>query len=433
MRGRVPAGVDCSGLALGTAVSALSALLLVGCISLTPVAGSLPPSSAPVPTPEPTSSASAQESPDSTPPPSPTPESPTATAGPEGLQIRWRQRRRDPGFGYVTELTASAAANGRAVVLTEGEELATRIFSTADGRAWDAAALPSESVVLDDVVAAGPGFIAVGTDYEEPYGAVSYTSIDGQQWQRFDIPLPFDTFSGATHLGSRAVVATSQGLIVSDDGQGWRSVAAPPGPGPIIELGTNGPSSIAFTGGGTDRVEVWLSNDGEAWQPVGQLPDSRGLDSVIVAGGPLGWVAIGASFRRNRAVSVAWFSDDGQAWRVATGAPSDITDVDADAAGFIAVGHFYPPGGCVVPVDQPTGTTWTSVDGSAWLQMPEEGWYQREVDQLLLQDRTLFGIGLDWTRDGANGSIWTAELPPISAAGPTPAATPSPPPVTGGC
>jgi hypothetical protein len=278
-------------------------------------------------------------------------------------------------------------------------------------------------------VPGGPGFVAVGLDYSA--GAVSYTSADGRDWQRFDVDLPEGyRFRFMGHIGSRVLAHTDAGLFASEDGQTWTPATVPDDFGSVLAFANDGEAITAFTTAGSgERVVVFQSSDGAGWQRRGPLSDSRGVDSIVAAGGPLGWAVIGGAYRRSGATDhFAWHSTDGLDWQLAVGAPSNVTDLYADDAGYVAVGHFYPGGGCAIAEDEAWGTTWTSVDGTIWRQMPEAGWHHREIDLLRRLGRTLIGIGIDWTRDGANGSIWTVDLPSRAVAGPAPDPTPTPAP-----
>jgi hypothetical protein len=61
--------------------------------------------------------------------------------------------------------------------------------------------------------------------------------------------------------------------------------------------------------------------------------------------------------------------------------------------------------------------------------MPDEGWTSKWIEQLRRYNRTLIGIGIDYSgqNDEGVGAIWTAKLPDVASnAGPGPSNPPFP-------
>ena len=204
------------------------------------------------------------------------------------------------GEDDITVLNRVAAAEDGRVVAVGWDGLfrgkkAGAAWLSPDGVSWTR--VPHDDGVfgdgsgdtqIEDVVAGGPGFVAVGVEAD----------FAGQ-----GLPLIYDTFSEAptSSLTWRAAIWTSA------DGLAWSRVPVErlpvPGEGNTRLFGvtTGGPGLVAVGVRTTLReVEpvVWTSANGETWTPATELEaavrESGGqLIAGVVAGGP-GLVAVGA-------------------------------------------------------------------------------------------------------------------------------------------
>lgn len=433
------------------AALALLALALSGCTSAVPVTPTAQPGSAgPTLSVAPTNGPPTNELPTNEIPPTnqasqPPLETPVGPIASGGLVVNW-QEVADPGLGVVIGVTAAASANGRIVVVGDStEDFLPAIWWSTDGTTWQLAVWPdgsNNSLALTGVTAGGPGFVALGSDYESG-AAVTYASTDGSSWQRGDdIDLDGQSVYLLGAAGTNVVAFADSGTVfTSSDGLSWDPVLD----APSVEVGNGLLDVAAYNGslwafslatgaaeGDREPVDVWRTDDGISWVRLGTVPDSVGALDARTAVGPKGLVLVADIDREDRFVWVAWQSADGASWQPAVNNPTEITDILADEAGFIAVGHYNSGGGCAIDETENVGVTWTSVDGITWRQMPEDGWLGREVEVLGLIGRTLVGVGIDWNllynEDGGdNGLAWTADIPQSAQDDlPPPAPTPEP-------
>jgi hypothetical protein len=219
------------------------------------------------------------------------------------------------------------------------------VWTSVDGLAWTRVAHDNDvfgSATLTNVIAGGPGLVALGSDLERN-GAAVWVSVDGLTWSRADVDE--SVFREAT---IESVVAGGPGLVAVGyvDGDEHASAA------------------------------VWVSPDGTSWTRVphsesvfggeGRAESVAGGDRLvamydITAGGP-GLVAVGSSGQG----AVVWTSEDGTTWmRVphdesTFGGPQypsllgpEMLSVAAAGQRLIAVGFGHDP-------------LWTSTDGLTW-------------------------------------------------------------------
>ncbi len=297
--------------------------------------------------------------------------------------------------------------------------------------------------VMTDVIAGGPGLVAVGTDgshYDqngfEESGALEFgdaavwTSTDGITWSR--VPHDEAVFGGAAMNsvttggpGLVAVGETISGAAVwtSVDGVTWSRV-------PNDEAVFAGADMTRVTVGGPGLVAVgpsFFEDGAQVWTSVDGLTWSRGPDEDevfggagirdITAGGP-GLVAVGwfedeaAGFVQRAAV---WASVDGLTWsRVPNdeamfggGDEHHMEAVGVGGPGLVAVGWFANED----VYDQGTAV-WTSVDGLSWSRMPydEAVWGYGHVTSLVPVDSGLVAVGGDYFPGPPDrgGRVWTS-------------------------
>lgn len=345
----------------------------------------------------------------------------------------------------VNEFTGTAAADGRIVAVGWAEDSAG-IWTSADGRKWERAVFHGASslTLLAAVVAGGPGFVAVGWEYPTGFVAIS---ADGQTWERVDDAMFADQdLNRIGAVDGRLVVFSGgdgAGVFTSSDGRVWQQsddTTAQDVADGLVALTGDGSTLWAFSRDGNEPrqnrqlIEVWRSNDGMTWTQVGQIEGSGGTQLARAASGESGVVLVANVNQRGTYPWLTWYSADGVTWQAAGNSPTNIDDVLAGQAGFVAVGHYNTGQGCALIETDDVGVTWTSVDGLTWRQMPEQGWNGREVQVMARNGRTLIGLGMDWNRfynDESGGAVWTTALPGAAVddappPGPTVEPTPGP-------
>ncbi len=354
--------------------------------------------------------------------------------------------------------------HGSAILNVDTDGDGPQVWISVDGLHWGAAAVqdlrkttPSNDLLtLRSIAVGGPGLVAVGEfddTLDDTSTSVVWASTDGRSWNVVDDPAIAQGL-GLQWVGSVggtliAFGAVSNGGVnaaqdwTSSDGLHWqvgRSASAAQVADGLIDLESANGALTAFVGPPTDTndnfvngksIEVWRATDVGTWQQVGTLPGSTSPE-VHVAQGPLGWIATGFGAKN---ASVTWLSPDGATW-AAVAEPTPVGSeggLVVDSSGFIATGFRNTSQGCVAEEKDNIGETWTSSDGRLWRQMPEDPQFKgAAIQTMLIRDRTLIGIGLDWNPKASGSVVWTAPLPATSiAAGPTPVPSQKSVPVVG--
>ena len=321
-----------------------------------------------------------------------------------GPSLAWQRVPASPALGGPGEqrLEAVTAFGDELLALgsssrPEAPELDVdgAVWRSPDGLEWERVEVSGLGGAGDqrvlDVVPAGPGLLAVGSDGGS---AAVWTSPDGTSWTR---AAPDEAvFGGPGDQVAAAVVAGADGSVVAvgtDGGSGdgdaaaWRSidgasswVRIPPGgdlggPGDqgMADVTVAGPLLVAVGRGGAGAA-AWTSLDGSAWARV-DLGEGRA--EAVVPGGP-GVVAVGSVTGEGGALDGrAWRSEDGRSW-----APVPIEDGSLGAADqeLLDVVVAEPTEGEPVvgavgrtnlgPGDD--GAAWASADGTAWVRTPHD-------------------------------------------------------------
>lgn len=279
-----------------------------------------------------------------------------------------------------------------------------------------------------DIVAGGPGFVAVGVEGDPDVTngssdgvAAVWTSADGTNWEQ--VPYDEAVFGGEVGYGMQGVTVGGPGLVAVGKGKGaavWTSVdgstwervphdeAVFGRGGHMASVTTGGPGLVAVGRDG-GRGAVWTSIDGSVWTRV---PND---DSVfdpgswlwdVASAGP-GLVAVGRSGDSRPAI---WTSIDGLSW---SRVPHDeslfayggwISGVVVGGPGVVAVGTAVE-GSQVAAV-------WTSTDGIDWIRVPHdpatfdgEGW-QTEMYDIANSDQGLVAVG--WDPGSTRAPVWTS-------------------------
>ena len=81
-------------------------------------------------------------------------------------------------------------------------------------------------------------------------------------------------------------------------------------------------------------------------------------------------------------------------------------------AEFIAAGRVVTGSCCAYSAYEIKGITWTSADGVSWNQVTGDGWKANELDQLIVHDQLLIGLGIEWSDPDEipTGTLWLANL-----------------------
>jgi hypothetical protein len=319
-------------------------------------------------------------------------------------------------------LGAIAAALLVAACATQSAPPATRSAAppTGTGAAgWHrVTSTPAQGATLSDVVADGPGVVAVGSGGLQGPG-LAWQSADGVHWTAgpsaaalattplFSVGfvgsriVEFGLHCSVPECGVRVAVSASPpgawvvGAVDRDEVQSNRPLVGPVSGGPpSVAVGLDylqftpqlvaarvwtsadgvtwsvvpdGPAfakaemlavGAAQTAPGFDAC-VWTSPDGLTWTREPEAPAfANGSMAAITTGGP-GYVAVGTGANG----AAVWTSPDARTWtRVADGpgfAGAQLHGVAAGPAGIVAVGH-----------DSSAARIWTSADGSTWQQVP---------------------------------------------------------------
>lgn len=248
---------------------------------------------------------------------------------------------------------------------------------------------PATNTAVSAVVPGGDGLVALVTD--GAYGTRVWTSADGTAW-RDVTPSGFEGIglAGATVHDGR-IVAVGRGdtinieaeraiALVSEDGLTWREATAADEntlTGQLITVRSTADGLVAVGGvPGADAAGFWRSDDGEAWERVGDDIPGAFLWTLADAGPDAGLVAVG--WRRDPEPSTAvWRSTDGSTWELAA---------DPEGyAGFEGTGITVAPSGTLVMtggnVFGGEGRIWRSTDAGAT-------WTVAEVDGGLVESTT---------------------------------------------
>lgn len=299
-----------------------------------------------------------------------------------------------------------------------------------------------------DVVAGGPGLVAVGsatpccadTSYEhEPWQVAIWTSPDGLDWEL--VP-DLDTFGRA---GLRAVALDQTGLMLavgydveppidagsvgwSERGTVWRSENG------VDWIGVGGvegvfrdvvrtPSEWVIGGTVDGAPAVFISEDLVSWTTTLLEGEGRVEHLAVTADGRIAALGCRTAASAPSCDPVAWSSPDGDAWTEGSIDALRVDDVTPWQDGFVATGH--PTGGR-------GSRSWISTDGTSWEAGPEiPGAFVAaviEVDGRLIaggyapgedgiQEPRLWESddGLEWeplgqperVQDQTSGSVWT--------------------------
>ena len=196
--------------------------------------------------------------------------------------------------------------------------------------AWQRAGMPFSpaGVAIWDVIAGGPGFIAVGGGFEEGQTvgtAAIWVSEDGRDWQ--SVPLLGEAGSGIP----RSIASTADGFVA------------------------------VGTGCCPDRAAVWVSTDGISWERLADQPGFEAAAMLAVTAGSDSLLAVGCSANMECGGGLTWSSLDGRAWSTPIGVDFLPGGVAATSAGLTALGTSGAYGGDAALALSQDGLAWTPV------------------------------------------------------------------------
>lgn len=222
-------------------------------------------------------------------------------------------------------------------------------LSDARGRAWLEAPLFGDAAdgTMRAITAAADGYVAVG---EGSDGGAIWRSTDGIGWQRlahdpvFDDSAIFDVADGPAGLiavgcQGEVVCSNSQAWISTDGGATWQALAAPP-PGPALAIAATESGYLAAGQSAADGNPVLVSSgDGQAWQAATGLP---GGPASLAALGSFGDALAGGNSRESGAARALLLrSADGSAWQSVghrSFQAADIAAIAGSDAGVLLLG-----------------------------------------------------------------------------------------------
>lgn len=236
----------------------------------------------------------------------------------------------------------------------------------------------SDETVLNDAIAVGDGFIAVGTTQagSQLTGRV-WLSLDGRSWERIDDPgiatfVPARVLAvGGTLvvLGDRPPAAGDRvkntELWHSEDGRTWTQGPTLPVPGDAGPA-AGGDAGILLP---VDHDTYLIGPDLASWAKTTTWPADVYLGTPVWSGGR--WIQPGATgvVGANAPTSASiWTSSDGAIWVAASVDPSPgaVFRIYPAQDGVLALGQSANL--CVVcrGVFVPSGVAWASADGQTW-------------------------------------------------------------------
>jgi hypothetical protein len=278
-----------------------------------------------------------------------------------------------------------------------------------------------------DVVAGGPGYVAVGfLDTAKGPTATAWASVDGRRWTLLagfptsEASLVRSVANGSNGLVAVGTAGRDAATWQSTDGLTWQrnpSSAALSGSQPLEILSVSaiagGYAAVGYEGPsvGTARPAFWLSPDGIRWERGSTADDVEAgrAEGVAAAGDVI--VAVGtAGTTEHPTGGLAWTSPDGRIW-------TSISDREPFAAG---KGHgvSVAPGGFVAvgaDLDDKKAMVWrSSADGRTWARAPDApslGNYGLAIEMrdVTLAGSTYIAVGhLLFGTQFSSGVIWSS-------------------------
>ena len=362
--------------------------------------------------------------------------------------------RHDIGLDGAGIAAVVPGGDGLLAVGGLGVDGGSGIWTSADGLGWRAVDPVRPGRTLTDLVAGGPGFVALSAS---PPGV--WTSVDGLTWSEAPRDPDFaESQPGALAAADGVLVAVGFGQpLVSDDGITWRKVLLPGAGGTLLDVTAGGPGFVAVGSRSLEAMRsnaiVWTSTDGASWTQVPDHPDFEraAMHGVAAAEGRV--VAVGYANDEDRgifAAPAAWTSTDGLAWRRAE-VIDDVVPVRAPPFSGAIEGAIMGPTvrtstgwvstGVAITGGAPDGVfldlpIWTSIDGARWVRTPHQRQFELGIDTgAAFAGRAVIEFGdhvlILGNSAGPQGSVWISPAreggivpPPRPTAGPSGTAAP---------
>ena len=232
----------------------------------------------------------------------------------------------------------------------------------------------------------------------EPVGAPATPAVPGLSWVKAAaVARPEDAFAGASAAptvpagpGTAGHPGHFPGQAIVDD----------------VALATGGLVAVGYVGiQGSWTAIAWTSDDGDRWSlaTVDRTPGSFAV-SLAVGPGPAGRIVAAG---RSGGEPVAWESSDGRAWTRRAlptlgrdGTWERIVTVLATHTGFIAGGSVGPELG------DRHARFWRSADGVTWEPVPDDpGFAGAEVVSIVARGSGFVALGRLGTGQRSSGSI----------------------------
>ena len=271
--------------------------------------------------------------------------------------------------------------------------------------------------VVNDVIAGGPGFVAVGGGFTEalqvPVAAI-WASVDGADWERVGL-------EGVASRGQiNAVARASQGFVAvgneccpdraavwtSVDGSSWSRVEDQESfAGAAMTGVTSWAGGLVAVGCDSERgctaPQIWVSAVGDEWERVA-LDVELGaafLSDVTASGSVL--VAVGSSTDDQAKEPDILVSLDGRTWvRVVVPVPVvSLSAVTAGADGLVAAGSSTD-----ADTGRPLALVMTSPDGADWEVVSSPSFTGGSIEDLTATTDGFVAVG----RQRRSASTWYA-------------------------
>lgn len=337
-------------------------------------------------------------------------------------------RVEDPDLEDSRGLNVVREIDGRLVAVGRGE---VPILTSTDGIEWTPADTPA--AYLWDAIPGGPGLIAYGATSDERPAV--WTSTDGLTWTpvedpdgAFDAPNSDGPYSGVIEIvaGGPGFVAIGMSddrptVWTSPDGLDWTAEHLSSRKGSMWSVTHGGPGLIVRGWVDDDsppeyrRNAAWTSADGVSWTLApewafdewGEPDPSRA--SIKIAAGP-GFVAIGWKEDGPNNQTLVWTSDDGETW---TPVPNDEHGLDGGVSEVIDLGgEFMALGRRGI-----SAAAWTSTDGVTWEPTHVESFADLDDIRNVIQTGSrLVAVGAaDYNDqmpvDNYSGAVWVMDVP----------------------
>lgn len=365
----------------------------------------------------------------------------TAAAVVAGPTLSWTEVAGPAvGDGYVS---AILAVDGGFIAFAEHWDPTTetpslQAWQSNDGTQWapvEVTGLEEAQIFGHTIAQGGPGFVAVGMEFEEPTAPhgrgggtfLAWTSTNGLDWQAHTLPQPDLTAPDplmtwypsvetiavsdagivaagtahaevmleqvvADHLGISLDEAMEQICGMSTDNEGLEVFSCPENTedsfyeeellfsATFAELGIS-EEAVSMMNEMSERALVWYSPDGTSWE---LLDDPFGAPAFIssVAATDDGFYAVAHGPRR----PAMWHSTNGRTWQ-ASGATPENGDIDRI---FTRDGVLYATGWS----RSGGASLWSSTDGATWADIELDALFAGEEGQHSIWELQSGGLGL---------------------------------------